>query len=571
MKRTLLAAAMLLMPSLLLADGTARPYIVGTRQPARDAVKRILNDDLTPRAGRDVEAFDIIDAFAANLTDDEVTALRRSPNVSYVEADVESHALNFPRNIVSTQTRNMTGQTTPYGVALVHADSVWSASTTRGAGINVAVLDTGIDLTHPDLQSAYAGGFNAFNGDSAFPTEPVTPTDDFGHGTHVSGTIAATDNGFGVVGVAPNVKLWSVRVLRANGTSASGPERIIIKGIQWVVNKKASVGGNWIISMSLGSCSPGFGEQGALNTAIANGILVVAAAGNHDPTQPDLCSTDSDNAYSVSYPAAFPGVIAVAAVDSTYAAASFSNFGPQVAIAAPGVDVLSTLRVGTGSLAFVQPDTGAQLASAGLTGSGFGSVTAKFVGCGFGATSADFPSSVNGRIAVIKRGSSDGSSVTFATKTKNAKAAGASAVIIYNKDTSSLSFTLQGDAADANVQWPITVALSLADGQALLAHPDASLIVSNQKDDYGIDQGTSMATPHVSGVAALVWSLRPQATADQVKQALLASARDLGATGVDNVFGNGLVDAWAAAIRLDPTEFPPVKFTGRKLNSRGGH
>ncbi len=360
------------------------------------------------------------------------------------------------------------------------------------------------------------------------------------------------------------MKLWSVRVLRANGTSASGPERIIIKGIQWVINKKSSVGGNWIISMSLGSCSPGSGEQGALNTAIANGILVVAAAGNHDPTKTDICEAANDNSYSVSYPAAFPGVIAVAAVDSTYNVASFSNVGPEVAIAAPGVDVLSTLRVGTGNLAFVQPDIGAQLASAALTGSAFGSVTSKFVDCAFGATSADFPSSVNGRIAVIKRGSADGSSVTFATKTKNAKAAGASAVIIYNKDDSSLSFTLQGDPADANF-------LSLADGQALLAHPGASLTVSNQKDDYGIDQGTSMATPHVSGVAALVWSLRPQATADQVKQALLASARDLGPTGVDNLYGNGLVDAWAAAIRLDPTEFPPARFIGRKVLQRGGH
>jgi subtilisin family serine protease len=570
MKKSLLAAVLIVFPSFMFAGGVTRPYLVGTRGPARQAATRVLNDDLAPRSDRgDVVAFDIVDAFAVQLTDDEVARLWHSASVKYVEPDLELHALDMPRRaraIAPMQVRNLDGQTIPYGVPMVHADSVGSVSSKRGSGINVAVLDTGIDITHPDLQAAYAGGFNTFYGSTKYPNEPQKPIDDFGHGTHVSGTIAATDNSFGVVGVAPSVKLWAVRVLRANGTGASGPESNIVAGIQWVVNKKQELGGDWIISMSLGSCQPGITEQTALNIAIANGILVVAAAGNHDSTSPDVCDGTTDNGYSVSYPAAFPGVVAVAAVDASANVADFSNFGPEVALAAPGVDVLSTVRVGTGSLAFVQPSTAPRVLGSGLTGSPFGSMTGKFVDCSLGSTSADFPASVSGNIALIKRGTS-----TFATKAKNAKAAGATAVVIYNKDDSGLSFTLQGDPADANYAWPLTVAIPLGAGQALLSQPNATLVVSNQKDDYGIEQGTSMATPHVASVAALVWSLAPQVTADQVKQALLAGGRDLGAPGVDIHYGYGLVDAWGAALRLVPSLFPPSNLAGRKILRRGGH
>src|SRR5207248_4328200 len=110
----------------------------------------------------------------------------------------------------SNELRDVNGQTIPWGVKAVNALSVWPI--TRGASINVAVLDTGMDLNHPDLRAAYAGGFNTYFGDSHYPGEPQAPTDDEGHGTHVSGTIAATDNNMGVVGVAPAVRLWSVRV-----------------------------------------------------------------------------------------------------------------------------------------------------------------------------------------------------------------------------------------------------------------------------------------------------------------------------------------------------------------------
>jgi len=565
MRRSILVVlAALLSSTVAFADGVTRSYLVGTRHPARQSVQRIVHDD-SAIGGRNIEPLDIVDAFRADLTDDEAAALRNSPEVTYIETDAVYHAFGLPTKTAGNELRNLTGQTTPYGVKLVNAPAVWPA--TRGASINVAVLDTGIDVQHPDLQTAYAGGFNTYFGDKNFPSETAQPIDDVGHGTHVAGTIAATDNTLGVVGVAPGVHLWSVRVLDSTGSGAISK---IAQGIQWVQQQKASLGGDWIISMSLGGCTPSITFSSAISSAINNGILVVAASGNHDPTAADTCTGGAnDNSYHVSYPAAYPGVIAVAAVDSTSTIADFSNFGPEVAVAAPGVSVLSTVPRGMGQIATVTASSGTLTAS-GLSGSPFGTTTDTFVNCGLGKTAADFPASVNGHIALIQRGD-----VTFATKVKNAQAAGASAVIIYNKDTSDLAFTLTGDPADATHVWPLTVAVSLADGQALLAHP-GSVTITYGKDDYANYSGTSMATPHVAGVAALVWSVAPNVTAATVKQALLSTAHDLGDAGVDNLYGHGLVDALAAAKQLNPAVFgsggqPPATppLTGRVPGRRG--
>lgn len=564
-RMVLFAFAMLLTSTAAFAGGATRSYLIGTHHPARAAVERIKRDDSTFGV-RSVDTFDIVNAFRTDLTDDEANALAKSPEVAYIEEDAVYHAFGIPTRAAGNELRNLNGQTTPYGVKLVNAPAVWP--TTRGGSINVAVLDTGIDIQHPDLQGAYAGGFNTYFGDKTHPTETADPIDDEGHGTHVSGTIAATDNNLGVVGVAPGVKLWMVRVLDSTGSGAISK---ITSGINWVVQQKAARGGDWIISMSLGGCTPSTTFSTAVSAAINNGILVVAASGNHDSTQPDTCTGGaSDNSYHVSYPAAYPGVVAVAAVDSASAVADFSNFGPEVSVAAPGVTVLSTVPRGQGQMASVTTSSGILTAS-GLGGSPLGTATDTFVNCGLGKAASDFPAAVNGHIALIQRGD-----VTFAVKVKNAQAAGATAVIIYNKDTSDLGFTLTGDAADATHVWPLTVAVSLSDGQALLAHPGTVTIFSG-KDDYANYSGTSMAAPHVAGVAALVWSVAPNATAAAVKQALVSTAHDLGVPGVDSYYGNGLVDALAAAKLLNPSAFgngaqqppqPPV--TGR-IPGRRGH
>jgi serine protease len=540
-----------------------RPYLVATRHAGRTAVQEIVGTDIPARDQMNVKTFTYIDAFAADLTEDEVAALRRSPRVRFVEPDLERHA--FAQ--ASTEGRNPNVQTQPYGIGLVNAPATWPV--TKGAPVNVAVLDSGIDYTHPDLQSVYAGGRNAIKGTD-------DPRDDNGHGTHCAGTIAAADNTVGVVGVAPQARIWAVKVLDAQG---SGRTSAIVAGIEWVLSKKAAIGGNWILSVSLGSCDSSVLEQNEFAKAINSGVLVVAAAGNHNPANPDMCDSTSSNAYAVSYPAAYPGVVAVAAVDATSAVASFSNVGSQVSLAAPGVNVLSTLRVGTGALTSVNNGS-ATIDAVPVTGTPSLSVTGKLIDCALGKV-GDFPAAVSGNIAMIQRGD-----ITFAAKAKNAKAAGAAAVIIYNKDASELNFTLIGklsdgitdDPADLAFAWPLTIAMTHDDGVALLKTSNgATVTASNLPDDYGFLSGTSMAAPHVAGVAALVWSAAPTATSDAVKAALTSTAHDLGTPGPDSSTGYGLVDAFAAAKSLAPALFstpaqptpPPPPPTGRRTLRRG--
>ncbi|HEV2719835.1 MAG TPA: S8 family serine peptidase [Thermoanaerobaculia bacterium] len=559
MRRLVIFVAAALLSAAAFADSVTHSYLVGTRQRAPRSVERLRGDD-SVMPGRNIETFDIVDAYRADLTDDEAIALQNSPEVRYVEPDLNLHAFGVRSQLAPNELRNPTGQTTPYGVKMVDAPTVWKH--TRGEGINVAMLDTGIDLTHPDLKAAYAGGYNTFFGGGS-STETASPVDDEGHGTHVAGTVAATDNDLGVVGVAPGVHLWIVRVMHSDGNgSANGPISNIAKGIQWVVQQKQSQGGNWIISMSLGGCGISTTLANAVSSAVNAGVLVVAAAGNHDPTQPDVCSQSTDNSYHVSYPAAYPGVVAVAAVDSTATVADFSNFGPEVSLSAPGVGVLSTVRVGTGTMAEVTTSAGGTLVASPLDGSPFGTLTGTFVDCGLGKTASDFPAAVNGNIALIKRGD-----VTFATKVKNAQAAGAAAVIVYNKDNSGLGFTLTGDSADAGHVWPLTVAISLTDGQALLTNHPANVTINAAKDDYASYDGTSMATPHVAAVAALAWSVAPDATAESIKQALLSSTVDLGTPGVDSTYGHGFVNAFNAVHQLNPVLFP-VPVLGRAPGRR---
>lgn len=561
MKQPLLALTLLFIPAVLFADEATHTYLVATRHPVAGPQGHRLpimeTDQFSDRARATEQDFQHVNGFSAELTDAEAAALVTAPDVRYVERDGERHILNIGTNGTP---RNLNGQTTPYGINLVDAPEAWTA--TRGANVNVAIIDTGIDYTHPDLKDQFAGGFNEI-------TKTSDPLDDNGHGTHVAGIIAAEDNNIGVVGVAPATHIWSVKVLGANG---SGTTSNVIAGIDWVISKKAAVGGNWIISESLGSSDPSALEQEATNQAINNGIIVVAASGN---------DSTATLAAPVSYPAAYPGVLAIGAIDSASTIADFSNQGPELAFVAPGVDVLSTLPVGTGSIGEVTTDSGSTLDAPPLTGSARGTITSHFVYCNLG-NPEDFPASVRGKIALIKRGT-----LTFHDKVKNALAAGAIGVIIFNKDTSSLNWTLITQTCDANgnnckdnpadltFAWPVTVGISLDDGTALLNNPNATVTIVDQKDDYGVLSGTSMATPHASGVVALVWSVAPNATPNQVINALTTTAHDLGAAGKDNVYGNGLLDATAAAKLLNPAAFgsgaTPIQHpsTGRPFLKRG--
>jgi len=248
----------------------------------------------------------------------EETTLPEIPSVEGVLKNIKEN--NYDYSIVSPSFSTPKAseeelKEMPWGIKRVNAYSAWDYTT--GKNVKVAVIDTGIDYNHTDLASNYAGGYNAVN--SSKP-----PLDDQGHGTHVAGTIAAVKDLKGVVGVAPNVKLYAVKVLDSNG---SGQYSWIIDGIQWAVNNKMNV-----VNMSLGGPSGSDALKAAIDAAYKAGVVVVCAAGN--------------DGGAVNYPAKYPGAIAVSALDSSDKIASFSSRGPEIAFIAPGVSVYSTYKGG---------------------------------------------------------------------------------------------------------------------------------------------------------------------------------------------------------------------------------
>jgi subtilisin len=248
--------------------------------------------------------YSIIPAIACKLPTQAVDALQKNPKIAYVEQDAQVFALDAELD-------------NSWGVKRIGAGTVHELPN-KGEGINVAVLDTGINLFHEDLITK--GGYDFVNQDA-------DPNDDNGHGTHCAGIIAALDNDKAVVGVAPEANLYAVKVLDSNG---NGYTSNIIAGIQWSVNN-----GIQVISMSLGSTVGDNSLKAACDFAYNSGIVVVAAAGNNGAAHPSSRS-------NIIYPAKYDSVIAVGATDSYDRRASFSCTGSELEIMAPGVNILST-------------------------------------------------------------------------------------------------------------------------------------------------------------------------------------------------------------------------------------
>lgn len=209
----------------------------------------------------------------------------------------------------------------PIGVELVQAPNLWDKS--KGKGIKVAVLDTGCDVDHPDLQGRIIGGVN-FTDDDNYNLEIYN--DYNGHGTHVAGTIGAVENRLGVVGVAPEVSMIIVKVLNGAG---SGQYDWIINGINYALEQKVD-----IISMSLGGSEDIKELHDAVKRAVENQILVVCAAGNE--------GDGLDSTEELGYPAAYNEVISVGAVDFNRNNSDFTNSNREVDLVAPGEEIVST-------------------------------------------------------------------------------------------------------------------------------------------------------------------------------------------------------------------------------------
>lgn len=214
----------------------------------------------------------------------------------------------------------------PDGVKMINAPFMWSKGIT-GKDVKIAVIDSGCDMTHKDLQTRIIGGRN-------FTTEDNKNIDKYqdynGHGTHVCGTIAASNNNYGVIGVAPDSKLLILKALDKNG---SGNMKGIIDAINFAINQRVD-----IISMSLGTSEDIPQLQQAIKKAVDSNILVVCAAGN----EVDIKAVTNE----FSYPAGYNEVISVGAVDYSKSAARFSNSNKEVDLVAPGVNIISTFLNG---------------------------------------------------------------------------------------------------------------------------------------------------------------------------------------------------------------------------------
>ena len=243
------------------------------------------------------------------------------------------------------RTVSIDAQTLPTGIDRVDGElsSTLSGNGSGTVNVDVAVIDTGVDLNHPDLNVNRAGAKNCSTGGSA--------NDGHGHGTHVAGTIGSLDNGIGVVGVAPGARIWPVRVLNKQG---SGSFADVICGVDYVTAHASEIE---VANMSLGgtgsdsACSPSDPLHFAICNSVAAGVTYAVAAGNESDNAANHVPAAYDEVITVSALADFngqPGGGAAATcrpdVDDTFA--DFSNFGPDVDLIAPGVCILSTWKGG---------------------------------------------------------------------------------------------------------------------------------------------------------------------------------------------------------------------------------
>lgn len=272
---------------------------------------------------------DIVPAVFANVPRGKVNEIRSLDHVEAVERDAEVSASEKPPWAGGPGGGGDDGgsdqppQSTPWGIDRVNGTE--AALTVDESGVDVAVLDTGIDYDHPDLDANVEKGVDT-TGNGPLKTGLKHADDKNGHGTHVAGTVAAENNSIGVIGTAPQTGLYAVQVLGNDGT---GRYSDVIQGIDWAVNNGAEV-----VSMSLGGTSDSQALQHAVDNAYNSGAVVVAAAGN---------SGDGDaSTNEVVYPAKYSSAVAVAATNPSDDTPVWSSEGDEVEVSAPGVDVNST-------------------------------------------------------------------------------------------------------------------------------------------------------------------------------------------------------------------------------------
>jgi serine protease len=439
---------------------------------------------LAQRGARVKELLAAQSALAAELSATELAELQNDSAVEFIEEDFKRYPM---------------AQQIPYGFVMVQADQV---SDQFASNQKVCIIDSGLDLPHEDFLSGNITGTN--NSGTGNWYDNGGP-----HGTHVAGTIAALNNATGMVGVLPNgnIKLHIVKVFNEAGWGYSST-------LASAVNTCVS-NGSTVINMSLGGAGSSTTESNAMQAAFDQGVLLIAAAGNDGNT-------------AMSYPASYNAVVSVAAIDKNKQLADFSQRNSQVELAAPGVDIRSAYPEGTGLEAVLSIGS-TSYDSTPMTNSSDGSANAPLASCGLGETTC---SNVANKICVIERGN-----VSFVQKVQSCQNGGGLAAIIYNNTTGDFGGTL-GDNPGTSIP---ALAVTQAVGQALMAKLGQTANLSSGASNYGLMSGTSMASPHVAGVAALLWSHYPQCTNAQIRNVLALTAEDLGTAGRDTSYGYGLV------------------------------
>ncbi|MCQ6343362.1 S8 family peptidase [Bacillus cereus] len=254
----------------------------------------------------DTLGFEVVQ-FTKGTVQEKMKVYKSNPDVEYVEPNYYFHALWTPNDPSFKQ---------QYGLVRIQAPQAWDTQRSDKS-VKIAIVDTGVQSSHPDLTSKVIYGHDYVDNDNV-------SDDGNGHGTHCAGIAAAlTNNKIGIAGVAPQASIYAVRVLNNQG---SGTLDNVAKGI-----KEAADSGAKVISLSLGASNGGTALQQAIQYAWNKGAVIVAAAGNTGTTAPN-------------YPAYYENVIAVASTDSNDKKSSFSTYGTWVDVAAPGSNIYSTYK-----------------------------------------------------------------------------------------------------------------------------------------------------------------------------------------------------------------------------------
>ena len=312
MNKLMIATTLAFFAFSAVAVAADKQVIIGFKKEIKTTEEHKLQK-LHRSGGRVKRSHKLLNAISAQLPEEEIAKLKQDPAIAYVEPDI-TVGLTEPLITIPLSQE----YSDSWGVTKIGGTTAAAAGLT-GAGIKVAVLDSGIDYSHPDLKDNYKGGYN-------FVYDNNDPFDDgyISHGTHIAGIIGARNNGTGVVGVAPEVSLYAVKVL---GGMVTGDLSDILAGMEWAITNKMDV-----INMSIGAPIDSAAFKDACDRAYEAGIIIVAASGNAHS--------------AVEFPAAYDSVIAVSATDQDDTIATFSNYGESVELTAPGVNINSTLRGG---------------------------------------------------------------------------------------------------------------------------------------------------------------------------------------------------------------------------------